>query len=94
VNTLDQSRLLTEQDYGGFLEVATLYEHEGRFLLHVSAGYGAESCNDDRWYELSARPPKPLAEYASGLWLDPCRDQSVDFACWFGVDAHQAERPS
>jgi hypothetical protein len=82
---IDESRLLSEQDYGPFLEVATLTEEEGKLVLSVSAGYGQEKTNETAWYELSARPSQSLDEYASPGWLDPVRNQAEEFAELFLV---------
>ena len=84
---LDESRLVSEQDGGGFLEVATLYEDEElqTLCLVVSAGYGEEGHNDYREYTLFDRPAKPLDAFASELWLDPTTDQSEDLAKLLGV---------
>jgi len=84
---IDQSRRLSEQDYGPFLEVATLYEHKGRFFLSVNAGYGPEGQNEEAWYELSERPAVTLDNAASDGWLDPLADQDVELFAVLGVTA-------
>ena len=91
--TLDTSRNLSEQDGGGFLEVATLEETpDGKLVLKVSAGYGPESHNDDAKYQLASRPAKTLDEYESDGWLDPCNDQSEDLTKILGVEVTQHRR--
>ena len=82
---LDESRLLSEQDFGGFLEVATLYEDEEGLTLVVEAGYGPEGHNVSREYRLDKRPAQPLDAFASETWLDPSTDQSEDLAKLLGV---------
>jgi len=98
VQKLDQSRRLSEQDYGPFLEVATLFEHEGRFFLSVSAGYGPEKHNDEAWYELAEKLVceagcGPLDASASDGWLDPLVDQAEELFAVLGVRATKCPRP-
>lgn len=82
---LDEHRATSEQDYGPWLDAATLFESEdGRLLLLVEGGYQAPY--DSRWYELASRPAA-LSELLGeeGGWADPSRDQSDDLVYWLGV---------
>lgn len=84
---LDENRRLSEQDYGGFLEVAKLVEDDdGTFRLNVSAGYDSEGLNEYDVYQLDARPVKPLAEvFNHDLYCNPGVDQSEQLASDLGV---------
>jgi len=92
VQQLDRDRRLSEQDYGPYLEVATLFEHEGRFFLYMVAGYDPEG--DNAWYELSERPAKPLSDVASDGWLNPLADTSLELSAVLGVRATKCSRPT
>ena len=85
IERLDQNRLFSEQDGGPYLEVATLMEQGDEYVLHVSAGYGSESSNDQRTYVLSEKPEHLLDHYASEGWLDPTRDQAEELTRTLGV---------
>jgi hypothetical protein len=88
VKQLKQTRTLSEQDGGGFLEVLTLWQDVDRLLLHVSAGYGAESHNDERWYKLDSEPTKWPEDGTFALALDSTTDQAADgtLAVLLGVE--------
>lgn len=85
---LDENRHLSEQDYGGFLEVATLEEAEdGQLFLTISAGYDREGVNDADYYRVSSRPMRPLAEvFNCDLVCNPGTDQSKELSEEFGVE--------
>ncbi len=94
---LDEYRNLSEQDYGGFLEVATLWqhvEHDGTLFLEVSAGYGQDTHNDGVFYIVDDLPLKTLEEAfkdSGDCYFDPSRDQSKDFAEDLGTGVRQAK---
>ena len=85
---LKQARTLSEQDGGGFLEVLTLWQDADRFLLQVSAGYGPEGHNDERWYKLDSEPTKWPEDGTFALALDSTTDQAADgtLAVLLGVE--------
>ena len=56
---LDSHEQLSEQDYGPWLDRVTLYEKNGKFFLQEQFGY--DKPYDENWYELAAKPDKPLA---------------------------------
>jgi hypothetical protein len=100
VEQLKQARTLSEQDGGGFLEVLTLWQdaeacgtgHQKhshyRLLLQVSAGYGPEGHNDERWYKLDSEPTKWPEDGTFALALDSTTDQAADgtLAVLLGVE--------
>ena len=61
----DSHELLTEQDYGPWLDSLDLYEIDGKFYLQERSGYSKPY--DEFWYELSAKPSVTLAA-AFGLY--------------------------
>lgn len=69
-NKLDEHRQTSEQDYGPWLDAATLYDTSvdgGEFLLKVESGYSKPY--EVEWYKLGARPGKPLSDLIHGeLW--------------------------
>lgn len=93
---IDEHHLLSEQDYGPWLDRATLHQtDDGQLLLEVEGGYSKPYYV--AWYSLSDLPNKPLSEAFdgdNGLWADPTSDQSEDFADLLGVQVHKVERPA
>jgi hypothetical protein len=64
---IDEHTHLSEQDYGPWLDKATLYEDSGQFILFVEGGYSIPY--EEEWYKLDQRPSKPLKELLTGeLW--------------------------
>jgi hypothetical protein len=91
---LDKWVNLSEQDYGPWLDAATLFEtDDGQLLLQVEGGYGKPY--DTAWYSLAERPDKPLDELLKDyeLWANPTSDQSEQILDDLGVVAHLVERP-
>lgn len=84
---LKQVRVISEEDYGPFLQVVTLYFAEGRFHLRLSAGYDQENNNEKADYILDGKP----THFPTEKWLkekgfvDPLVDQSRDLIDLVGV---------
>ena len=54
----DQYEQLTEQDYGHWIDRATLYNEDGELTLQIEAGYSKPY--DQAWYELLEEPAQSL----------------------------------
>ncbi len=88
---------LSDQDYGAFVQEATLFEVGGVFFLEVSAGY--QVADTSQWYKLEGEPTK-WPEDDGELWADPHTDQSErnthgcsDLSDTFGVHGEQTTNP-
>lgn len=89
----DTYELLTEQDYGPWLDRLSLLEFKGKFYLQEEYGYSKPY--DRRWYELSAKPEATLAsafgDSKTGLLCG--NGDSSDFEV-LGVSLTRCEAPA
>lgn len=86
MRNVQEVRALSEEDYGPFLQVLRVYEHEGAYYLSLNAGYGREQDNEERWYLLVGKPTLPTKEsLEENGGLDPCCDQSGELPHLVGV---------
>lgn len=62
---LDSYEVLSEQDYGPWLDKVTVYQESGKFLLEETSGY--HKPYNKVLYELFTKPEKPLAVLFDGF---------------------------
>ncbi len=86
MKTIQEEVQFSEQDYGPYIDRATLVEHEGSTYLHVECGYSKPY--ESAWYKLDGLPCLKTAFGGyTGLWFDPSRDESLDLTTILGVTA-------
>ena len=89
---------LSDQDFGAFVDEATLFNCEGRWVLRLAAGY--QVADEEDWYELEAEPTKWPVSPSDEPIANPGTDQSEDCGHGseifdtFGVNAKEIEPPT
>jgi len=93
VQKLDEVRTSSDEDYGVFTCVGTLFvDVDGTHWLQVKCGYSKPY--DESWYKLGQRPAKSLEEaFTVEAWADTYSDQSEVFAADLGVECVKQEPP-
>jgi len=84
-----ETRILTEEDYGAFVQVFTLYLHEGRPVVRFQAGYREPS--EEAWYELDAEPTTFPTKDTTDVLVNCYTDQTRDLEDFFGVTGHKLD---
>ncbi len=94
----DEQRRTSEQDFGPWLDAATLFEtDDGQVLLKVESGYSKPY--EVAWYSLSEKPKEAL-QFTGGatlhlgtLWANHSEDDSSFWEEVLEVVVHKVERP-
>lgn len=76
-----ETRTLSEQDYGPYLDVVTIYEIDGTNYIEASCGYEQEALNDSVWYKMESYPPEHIdldAYFGRPMTIDVHIDQSKE----------------
>lgn len=83
-------RILTEEDFGAFVQVFTHFRCNGKHVLCLEAGY--QEPDEETWYELDGEPTTFPTKDETDVLVNCYEDQSRDLPDFVGVTGRKLDK--